>query len=109
MLLHFQNAISIHKALAGLDISGFPSQRTLRISIHKALAGLDLHDSIISVYFLSISIHKALAGLDHKPFGLLSGLRYFNPQGPRGPRLHPKKNILCIMRFQSTRPSRAST
>ncbi len=56
-----------------------------------------------------ISIHKALAGLDFALFHLLGRIINFNPQGPRGPRLHPKENILRIIRFQSTRPSRAST
>ena len=82
--------------------------------------------------FWIISIHKALAGLD---FGL--GIqkdkgRYFNPQGPRGPRLMgvtaakersmisihkalagldntPGHDFRISSEFQSTRPSRAST
>ena len=58
---------------------------TLAISIHKALAGLDPW----ALFFdrrLYISIHKALAGLD-VVMALAMGVRlYFNPQGPRGPR-----------------------
>ena len=34
------------------------------ISIHKALAGLDLHSLLESLVPCLISIHKALAGLD---------------------------------------------
>ena len=56
------------------------------ISIHKALAGLDVHPSF-SVWTQAISIHKALAGLDG------SGV----------------KERAILGRFQSTRPSRAST
>ena len=56
------------------------------ISIHKALAGLDGEEQTL-IYVLEISIHKALAGLDYY---LLST---------------PFKQV----RFQSTRPSRAST
>ena len=55
------------------------------ISIHKALAGLDLYPFLMSISS-PISIHKALAGLDSK----------FNP-------------FSSVLRFQSTRPSRAST
>ena len=79
--------ISIHKALAGLDGRGIntaPSDSP--ISIHKALAGLD-KSPYDAVGFHLISIHKALAGLD-------------------------RCRLLChklLIRFQSTRPSRAST
>ena len=79
--------ISIHKALAGLDLSNhfIPSGIGV-ISIHKALAGLD------TLYAQKgaksrISIHKALAGLDD-----FSGTQ-----------------VLIYIQFQSTRPSRAST
>ena len=34
---------------------------------------------------------------------------YFNPQGPRGPRLLTSSTLSSCWRFQSTRPSRAST
>ena len=58
-------AISIHKALAGLD----DKQRleiigSFRISIHKALAGLDWMREEVRPVKQTISIHKALAGLD---------------------------------------------
>ena len=36
-------------------------------------------------------------------------LQYFNPQGPRGPRPLLDGRLLRSCRFQSTRPSRAST
>ena len=38
-------------------------------------------------HILPISIHKALTGLDKPHFLHRKGLRYFNPQGPHGPRL----------------------
>ena len=130
-------------------------QEEIKISIHKALAGLDVY--IIKMYKSTqkISIHKALAGLDlyEEPYppaeeefqstrpSRASTLGYriddisyddFNPQGPRGPRHYLMinlSNIFCIsihkalagldimsdccrystMQFQSTRPSRAST
>ena len=56
-----------------------------------------------------ISIHKALAGLDWSEFGIVIVLQYFNPQGPRGPRPLLDGRLLRSCRFQSTRPSRAST
>ena len=122
--------ISIHKALAGLDHRIGDLEKEREISIHKALAGLDpLHWFLLNCYF--ISIHKALAGLDGSPV-LYFLFRYdFNPQGPRGPRLFacfsirevknfnpqgprgPRPNPMWYKggdnRFQSTRPSRAST
>ena len=56
------------------------------ISIHKALAGLDFYGGYDNLA-VSISIHKALAGLDHTfLFSAFIGFK-----------------------FQSTRPSRAST
>ena len=80
---------------------------------------------------MRISIHKALAGLDVIEEYEESLKKDFNPQGPRGPRpetavacLHqknfnpqgprgPRRSIIWIRyllkRFQSTRPSRAST
>ena len=123
-------SISIHKALAGLDHRIGDLEKEREISIHKALAGLDpLHWFLLNCYF--ISIHKALAGLDGSPV-LYFLFRYdFNPQGPRGPRLFacfsirevknfnpqgprgPRPNPMWYKggdnRFQSTRPSRAST
>ena len=78
--------ISIHKALAGLDVlllivqylhfyfnpQGPRGPRRIQptsgngccpISIHKALAGLD-DGNTIKMAYAEISIHKALAGLD---------------------------------------------
>ena len=81
-------SISIHKALAGLDRGYYRRINQHRwISIHKALAGLD---SLVLPFFISclmISIHKALAGLDPS----WGGYWCWDPK------------------FQSTRPSRAST
>ena len=37
------------------------------------------------------------------------GPRYFNPQGPRGPRPSSRTGSIICLKFQSTRPSRAST
>ena len=55
------------------------------ISIHKALAGLDV-GLFLDVVNQLISIHKALAGLDDWRNGMKQQRLYFNPQGPRGPR-----------------------
>ena len=111
-------AISIHKALAGLDISRasapsgateFQSTRpsrastdigtspacTMSISIHKALAGLDYTGKRLSV-INTISIHKALAGLDKNPSSSALNNRYFNPQGPRGPRLYRHTDLQAL-------------
>ena len=61
------------------------------------------------VFTLHISIHKALTGLDQL-LPLLSTLpEYFNPQGPHGPRQKGNKVTRVTEKFQSTRPSRAST
>ena len=79
--------ISIHKALAGLDLCSPAFQAVDKtISIHKALAGLD-KIAIPDYGPKRISIHKALAGLDSTMV-----------------------KISCTgIGFQSTRPSRAST
>ena len=56
--------ISIHKALASLDvISLICTKFNVNISIHKALASLD-HRAGTKVSQPGISIHKALASLD---------------------------------------------
>ena len=79
--------ISIHKALAGLDIvTAHLCRKTVFISIHKALAGLDGITYIPDSENTLISSHKALAGLDWWIFTPAYRKRYFNPQGPRGPR-----------------------
>ena len=104
----FPMHISIHKALTGLDhllirhsiaVRHFnpqgphgprpscivdPSKRT-GISIHKALTGLDKAVPVGQAT-CSISIHKALTGLDMSGPVSLFPDRYFNPQGPHGPR-----------------------
>jgi len=80
----------------------------LNISIHKALTGLDPLPRICG-HYRGISIHKALTGLDSDYKLPPKRARYFNPQGPHGPRqLSPRLKIREYL-FQSTRPSRAST
>ena len=78
------------------------------ISIHKALAGLDI-SRLRARYDYIISIHKALAGLDCTFIFFCPYPWYFNPQGPRGPRPEMPNRIIKESIFQSTRPSRAST
>ena len=64
---------------------------------------------VIGSYPAFISIHKALAGLDaHGGTGARPG-EDFNPQGPRGPRHILGTEYQIQKKFQSTRPSRAST
>ena len=105
----FNVIISIHKALASLDVAaasfwkmgmGFQSTRLSRasteshirqqqiriISIHKALASLDVFKGLRFDKAASISIHKALASLDNGNRNEMSILRHFNPQGSREPR-----------------------
>ena len=100
--------ISIHKALASLDVTpsgpyssskSFQSTRLSRastispqnvnfsvfISIHKALASLDQIPSSDWLH-LPISIHKALASLDSMSSQSSRPRHYFNPQGSREPR-----------------------
>ena len=83
----FKAEISIHKALAGLDTVQAAAVGERTISIHKALAGLDVIDILLTGIPFPISIHKALAGLDEDT------VQEINRQ----------------VEFQSTRPSRAST
>ena len=100
--------ISIHKALAGLDVYFVGLGTSCGISIHKALAGLDDYP-LTDPRDIYISIHKALAGLDESNAFRIYLLSYFNPQGPRGPRLFKLHSTQSAFVFQSTRPSRAST
>ncbi len=104
-----KTAISIHKALASLDMMQtrcsvsckiFQSTRLSRastsidemlnalpkISIHKALASLDQTIPPFHLFY-NISIHKALASLDEDGFPRLQVIDDFNPQGSREPRL----------------------
>ena len=83
-------------------------RRAMGISIHKALAGLDAC-AALGALPPRISIHKALAGLDFFHASPFVNINYFNPQGPRGPRRGELKCLFQFLRFQSTRPSRAST
>ena len=79
------------------------------ISIHKALTGLD-KTLVIAASVLKISIHKALTGLDVMVAVHFNGVPNFNPQGPHGPRRErPNLHGCSTGKFQSTRPSRAST
>ena len=79
-----------------------------RISIHKALASLDLiKDGTCIVP--DISIHKALASLDSWPPAADDNAVYFNPQGSREPRPTFADRKEAEIQFQSTRLSRAST
>ena len=96
-----QARISIHKALASLDLSS--TTRLLGhplISIHKALASLDLIWVMVELK-LRISIHKALASLDLGSRISGGSCIYFNPQGSREPRLlfrhqTAKNNLISI-------------
>ena len=79
------------------------------ISIHKALTGLDNHFIKCRYDFSNFNPQGP-----HGPRRMttpVSGINssYFNPQGPHGPRPHVKPSIGNPQRFQSTRPSRAST
>ena len=56
--------ISIHKALASLDIQWIHNLIINMISIHKALASLDDMREAGLINYIDISIHKALASLD---------------------------------------------
>jgi len=55
--------ISIHEALANLDLSWGENSVNENISIHEALANLDLVDHTAGLPGI-ISIHEALANLD---------------------------------------------
>ena len=101
--------ISIHKALAGLDLRVLPPWRSgvLFQSTRPSRASTMWITSFLVKYF--ISIHKALAGLDRSRTYRHRSNRYFNPQGPRGPRRDWEGIGQLIGQFQSTRPSRAST
>ena len=100
--------ISIHKALAGLDIDYVINMAKAIISIHKALAGLDIRRRTMAGNYTNFN--------PQGPRGPRRGRRIrghgwydFNPQGPRGPRRTDWFNKLEDSQFQSTRPSRAST
>ena len=78
------------------------------ISIHKALASLDLCLFYLPV-ITSISIHKALASLDGLGYPCSLPRSHFNPQGSREPRRSGGLILEDGNGFQSTRLSRAST
>ena len=95
------------------------------ISIHKALAGLDLPERLLRPCSSYFNPQGPRGPRQHYPRHTLkrplfqstrpsrastklqSG--YFNPQGPRGPRRDREEVMICLRLFQSTRPSRAST
>ena len=100
------------------------------ISIHKALTGLDVKPFLLPVLLADFNPqgpHGPRPGrkqppppLQHfnpqgphgprraaQPMGCLRS--YFNPQGPHGPRRQSLFESLTLPKFQSTRPSRAST
>ena len=83
-------------------------QKYLYISIHKALASLDLCLFYLPV-ITSISIHKALASLDGLGYPCSLPRSHFNPQGSREPRRSGGLILEDGNGFQSTRLSRAST
>ena len=101
--------ISIHKALAGLDTSYTQAVKEAVISIHKALAGLDTTIVGQGAILTAISIHKALAGLDYvrNVFGNSNGISIHKALAglDQLSGVHTWK----YAKFQSTRPSRAST
>ena len=121
--------ISIHKALASLDvgldagdidISRFQSTRLSRastkttfnplyditISIHKALANFD---DLKKLFLLlsGISIHKALASLDRRVLNDDRSHRDFNPQGSREPR-RGTEGTVCLGKTISIHKALAS-
>mgnify|MGYP000575561419 CR=1 FL=1 len=131
-LLRPERRISIHKALASLDLTGMLVQGHHIISIHKALASLDIicpHSVTSSLIFQStrlsrastlihnpppcdmiISIHKALASLDL--------IFWMSDRDSLGISIHKALASLDgsnpsrysnVLQFQSTRLSRAST
>ena len=57
----------------------------------------------------AISIHAPLAGRDRRCWKTLSPLSNFNPRAPRGARPPVLENLVPIIQFQSTRPSRGAT
>ena len=101
--------ISIHKALAGLDLprpswTGLPGnfnpqgpRGPRRVRIHMLIVShtfqstrpsrASTNHTSIAVINIRISIHKALAGLDVYDVIIRLEPKNFNPQGPRGPRL----------------------
>ena len=101
--------ISIHKALAGLDLITVHVQPDQVISIHKALAGLD-SDTSGDGKDLGISIHKALAGLDGDMMdGFVHGIKFQSTRPSRASTYEIFPVLKTSDQFQSTRPSRAST
>ena len=88
--------ISIHKALASLDVIVLNFNLNSFISIHKALASLDDSRNLSHLY-VQISIHKALASLDDGIYFVTQASHNFNPQGSREPRRQKCTIILASM------------
>ena len=123
--------ISIHKALASLDMwvqghvwvdMGFQSTRLSRASTSASSICLSLPPfqstrlsrastawDTLAPYPVHISIHKALASLDVAAASFWKMGMDFNPQGSREPRQLKVYHNHCHSLFQSTRLSRAST
>ena len=79
------------------------------ISIHKALAGLDLTIAHQEIGYLEFQSTRPSRASTRKHHFRSSKKCNFNPQGPRGPRRCPNWRPDTDKIFQSTRPSRAST
>ena len=102
--------ISIHKALASLDGLLVTSPVVFRwISIHKALASLDIKELLPERFSAMISIHKALASLDAKLTAYRLSELISIHKALASLDFVSSKNFLTFPRFQSTRLSRAST
>ena len=120
-------SISIHKALAGLDVPRpgvggreaiFQSTRPSRASTIAEPVMADEYQafqstrpsrastamrSVTSVLEI-ISIHKALAGLDCSVWYWFPYPMHFNPQGPRGPRRPGIEFLTLLVNFNPQGP-----
>ena len=124
--------ISIHKALASLDtnalyhhesvVQNFNPQgsreprrgctkgtRLCLIFQSTRLSRASTCDITCGRINSVISIHKALASLDKLLLTCDASVCNFNPQGSREPRRDLYVGVMTVVKFQSTRLSRAST
>jgi len=123
--------VSIHAAHAGSDTAHLERRHRLRVSIHAAHAGSDarlLLDLVPVVLFqstlptraattregkpepvASVSIHAAHAGSDPSCERWYNDRRCFNPRCPRGQRPRLLLDLVLVVLFQSTLPTRAAT
>ena len=101
--------ISIHKALASLDLTWFAQPSAVRIFQSTRLSRASTHDilkCLIRLEFQSTRLSRASTVV----MALAMGVRlYFNPQGSREPRRIGGGARSGRIIFQSTRLSRAST